>query len=115
MLPKNNRLKKEKDFELVLKTGKSAREGFLLLKEINNNAGHTRFGISISKKISKKATLRNRIKRQIASLLKSDLPAIKKGKDVLLIALSGLEKKNFSEIRENISALFKKAKIIKND
>jgi ribonuclease P protein component len=114
MLSKINRLKKEKDFEVVLKTGRSAREGFLLLKETDNNIKQIRFGVSISKKISKKATLRNKIKRQISSLLKGDIINIKEGKDVLLIALPGLEKNTFSDIKENIQKLLKKSKIIKN-
>jgi ribonuclease P protein component len=114
MLPKNNRLKKEKDFEIILRSGRGTKEGLLLLKETENNTKQTRFGISISKKISKKATLRNKIRRRITSLLKFELPFIKEGKDILLIALPGLEKKDFSGIKDNIGKIFGKAKIKKN-
>jgi ribonuclease P protein component len=114
MLPKNNRLKKEKDFERVLKSGKSTREGNLLLREADNNEGRMRFGISISKKVSSKASSRNKIKRQISSLLKSVPGRTENGKDVLLIALPGLEKKDFLAIKENLEKIFIKAKIAKN-
>jgi ribonuclease P protein component len=69
-------------------------------------------GISVSKKISKKATLRNKIKRRLAALMGLKIPQMKDGLDIFLIALPGLETKNFSEMREMCDGLFKKARIL---
>lgn len=112
MLPKINRLKKEKDFRKILHKRESTREKFLILKILKNDSDNVRVGISVSKKISKKAVLRNKIKRRLSACLKSKMPQIKKGLDLFLIALPGLETKNFSETEEMCEALLKKVKIL---
>ncbi len=112
MLAKINRLKKRKDFDLVFKKGKGFKEDFLVLKMIKNNLNQTRFGFIVGGKISKKATLRNRIKRRLRELIRIRLKRIKKGFDLILIAQTGLESKDFWEIEEIINKLFSKAKII---
>ena len=111
MLPKTNCLKRKKDFEKVLKEGKGFKEDFLFLKFSPNNLKKSRFGIIVSQKNSKKATLRNKIKRRIKAVINSKLSKIKKEVDVVLVALPGLETKDFWEIEETINQLFEKAKI----
>jgi len=115
MSTKINHLKTEKDFRKILREGKSVKEDLLVLKFIKNNFKKTRFAVSVSLKISKKATLRNKIKRRLRNLLGLKLPKIKRGTDLLLIALPGLENKDFWEIDEIVNKLFTKAKIFKND
>ncbi|MBZ9578256.1 ribonuclease P protein component [Patescibacteria group bacterium] len=112
MLVKINRLKKKKDFELIFKKGKGFKEDFLVLKMIRNNLKQNRFGFIVGGKISKKASLRNKIKRRLRELVRIKLKKIKKGFDVILIAQPGLENKDFWDIEEVISKLFSKAKII---
>jgi len=111
MLSRSNCLKKKKDFEKVFKQGKGFKEDFLFLKLIANNLKKNRFGVIVSQKISKKAVIRNKIKRRIKSILIQKLPEIKKQLDIVLVALPGLETKNFWEIKEIINNLFEKAKI----
>lgn len=115
MLPKINRLQKQKDIERVLKKGKDIKEDFLVLKTVKNNLNESRFGFLVSKKISKKANIRNKIKRRLRELIMIRLKKIKIGTDNLIITLPGLEKKDFREIEEKIVRLFKKAKILNNN
>ena len=112
MLPKKNRLKKKKDFEKVFKTGKGYKEDFLFLKIAGNNLKTSRFGFVVSKKFSKKALIRNRIKRRLRELVKLKLSEIKKGIDGIILVNPGLEDKDFWELEEIINKLFKKAGII---
>ena len=72
----------------------------------------SRFAFIVSLKVSKKAILRNKIKRRLRELVKSRLPNIKKGYDIVLTVAPGLEIKNFWETEESINKLFKKAKLI---
>ena len=111
MLPKENRLKKKRDFEQVFKRGIGLKEDFLFLKIKKNNFGKKRFGFIVSQKVSKKAILRNRIKRKLREIIREKLPSIKPGIDGVLVAQPGLEKKDFSEIKETINSLFKRAKV----
>ena len=113
MLPKVNRLKKEKDFQSVFKKGEGVKEDFLILKKGKNSLECSRFGFVVGINISKKATLRNKIKRRLRYLVHKRLPKIKKGLDVILIAQPGLEDKDFIEIEKAIDRIFDKTKIIK--
>lgn len=108
------RLKKKKDFGRVFKEGKGFKEDFLFLKFIPNNLKKSRFGIIVSQKISKKATIRNKIKRRIRAIISQKRAITKKGIDCILIAFPGLETKDFWEIEETINKIFAKAKILKN-
>lgn len=113
MLPEINRLKKKKDFENVLKKGKGYKEDFLYLKIIKNNLKNSRFGFIVSNKFSKKAVIRNKIKRRLKSLTEIKLSKIEKGIDGVIIVRPGLEINDFWELEEKINKLFEKAKIIK--
>ena len=114
MLPKQHRLKKKKDFEKVFKEGKGLKEDFLILKFMKNNLKNSRFGIMVSQKISKKAFIRNKIKRRIKALIHLKLPKIKESLDLVFIALSGLENQDFWEIEATIDKIFTRAKILKH-
>jgi len=103
---------KKKDFEYVFKKGGKIKEDFLVLITAKNKLNKTRFGFIVSQKVSKKATVRNKVKRRLRAAVK--LKTIKEGLDVIFIALPGLEKKDFREIKETVNILFKKAKYLTN-
>ncbi|MDP2741078.1 MAG: ribonuclease P protein component [bacterium] len=115
---KENRLRKKKDFETIFKNGKTFKEGFLILKIIKNNLETNRFGFIISQKVSKKATVRNRIKRKLREVVRLNIKEEEKrdnkktGVDVALIMLTGIDKKDFSETKENLIKLFKKVGLV---
>jgi len=111
MLAKKNRFDKKKNFRQVLKEGRNFKEKFLTLKVTQDKTGEIRFGFIVSQRVSKKATIRNKVKRKISELVRLRIKKIRKGIDAILIALPGIEKKEFLEIGEMIDNLFKKAKI----
>lgn len=111
MLPKANRLKKKKDIKRVLKEGETFKEDFLILKMIKNGLKNSRFAFIISQKISKKAVLRNKIKRRLRELVRLKIKKIKGGWDLIFLGTPGLEEKDFWELEEVINKLFKKANL----
>ncbi|MDI6603003.1 MAG: ribonuclease P protein component [Patescibacteria group bacterium] len=111
MLPKVNRLKKKKDIERVFKNGKGFKEDFLILKTIKNDLKDSRFAFIVSQKVSKKATVRNKIRRRLRELVRRHPPTTRSGMDIVLVAVPGLEEKDFWEVEETINKLFAKAKI----
>lgn len=112
MLPKKNRLLK-KEFQEVFKKGKGINYPPLFLKFLKNRSKEKKFSVLVSKKISKKATQRNKIKRRLRELIRIKLERIKEGIKGILITQPGIEKKNFHQIEEILEKLFKKAKIFK--
>ncbi len=112
MLPKENRLKRNKDFEQVFKKGRGLRKDFLFLKVLEKEDGESKFGFVVSQKISKKAVLRNKVKRKLREIVRKRIKKIKKGVDGVLVALPGIEEKSFRELEGAIVELFEKAGII---
>jgi len=122
MLPKINRLTKKKDFELVFKKGIVFKNDFLLFKTIKNHLKESRFGFVVSKKISNKANIRNKVKRRLRQAVLNKLKEFKKSEvgsslyegnsrdpvDVVIIALSGIEGKEFPQIQEMIIKFLRK-------
>ena len=115
MLAKENRLKKKKDFEKLFKGGRSFREKFLVLKVNKNNLDSVRFGFIVSKKVSKKAVTRNKIKRQLREIIRKEIDNYQKGFDIAVIALPGIISKDFKEISQALEFALKKIKILNYD
>ncbi|MCK4454326.1 ribonuclease P protein component [Candidatus Parcubacteria bacterium] len=112
MLVKENRLKNKKDFDIVFREGKGYKGDFLFLKVKNNNLGFSRFGIVVGKKVSNKAVIRNKIKRRLREILRKKTDRIKKGVDIILITLPGIEKQGFKDLENEVEKVLKKAEII---
>jgi ribonuclease P protein component len=102
MLPKINRIKKKKDFEEIFKKGKILRSNFFIFRLTKNDLGLNRFGFVVSQKVSKKATVRNKARRRLTEAIKAEAKNVKNGTDLVIIALPGIEKKEFSEIKKAV-------------
>lgn len=110
MLAKNSRLKKNKEFDFVFKEGKTTYGGFLGIKICKNNLEINRFGVLLSTKVSKLATVRNLYKRRIKNILKEQNLNTKIGYDCVVIVLPAIIKKNYQEIEAEIKTAFNKLK-----
>jgi ribonuclease P protein component len=106
-LPKANRLKSRKDFQAVFREGTRRHGFYLTLRALRPSSSRvpsldaaatttqptaksvnpvsTRIGISISTKVSKRAVVRNRLKRQIAAALHKLLPKLLPGFRLVII------------------------------
>ncbi len=111
MLPQKNRIQKKKDIEKIFKKGRAFKEAPLVLKTIKNNLGTSRFGFVVSQKVSKKANVRNKVKRRLREIIRLELNSFKAGSDNLFITLPGIEKKDFPEIKKITEKLLAKSKI----
>ncbi len=110
MLPRKNRLRKKNDFKLVFKNGKTINDELFFLKVKKNNLGINRVGFVVGTKISKKATLRNKIKRRLTEVIKQNLDKIESGLDIIVVAKPKVIDKNYLEIKQSVDNLFKQVK-----
>jgi ribonuclease P protein component len=115
MLKRKYRLTKNKDFEKIVKKGKSYFSDEIVLKWIENGLPFSRFGIVVSLKVDKKATIRNKIKRRIRDILSKNLEMIKAGYDILILTRSEIKNLNYWQLKEKLENLFKKTKLLKNN
>lgn len=95
MLPSKNRLRKRKDIDRVFLGKKSVKNGALVCRVILNNGDNPRFCFIVSKRISNKAVVRNKLKRRLRSIVAKFLPQIKVNYDCVFIACPGLELVDF--------------------
>jgi len=65
MLPEENRLKSNDDFEKIFKYGKISENEFMKIKFLKNFKKHSRFGFIVSNKFAPKAAVRNLFKRRL--------------------------------------------------
>ncbi|MBI4101365.1 MAG: ribonuclease P protein component [Candidatus Nealsonbacteria bacterium] len=114
MLSRIYRLKKEADIRRVFRDGKTLKDPPLSLRRAPNNLECSRFGFVIPVKAAKKATVRNKIKRRMSEMIRSRLPKIKKGFDVLILAFSGTDKLDFPALEKKIDNLFQGARLYEN-
>lgn len=112
MLSKQHRLQRNKDFELVFKKGKTFGNDFLFLKLLRNDLKINRFGFIIGKKISKKSTTRNKIKRRLREIIRKKSDNIKSGFDIIIVAKPKTVEKDYLEIREEVEGLLRKARLL---
>lgn len=108
---KKERLKR-KEFQKVLEKGKGFKEDKIVLKVLENNTKETRIGFLITKKVSKKAVVRNKLKRRLREILRREKEKTKKGLDLIFIALPGIETRDFQSLENSVKKLFSKAKIV---
>ncbi|BAY13012.1 ribonuclease P protein component [Calothrix sp. NIES-2098] len=105
-LPKANRLKSRKDFQAVFREGIRRHGSYFTLRALkpsvskhssldtapenirSTDTAHldsTKFGIAVSTKVSKRAVVRNRIKRQITVALYQLLPRLSPGWRLVIV------------------------------
>ncbi|AIE72636.1 Ribonuclease P protein component [Synechocystis sp. PCC 6714] len=72
----------------------------------------SRFGITVSQKVSKKATARNRLKRKIRAVIHHLRPQIQPGFDVVIIVLPQGIGCNYERFLRELEQLFSQAGII---
>lgn len=104
---------KNKEFDRAFKAGQSFYGKILGLKAVNNDLGLTRLGVLISTKVSKKAVIRNHFKRQIREVVKTELPRIKEGKDLVVIVFPEILDKKFEDIKFFLESAFKRLNLYK--
>lgn len=112
MLPKQNRLKKEKDFENVFKNGKTVKCQNLFFKYVPSGE-ESRIGIVVSKKVSKRAVDRNKVKRRIREIFRLTGDKLKTGFNIIIVAYPSIKDKEFKSIKEEIDSGLIKAGLIK--
>lgn len=102
MLTRKHRLTKQKDFDNVFKRGHSFFVKEVGIKVARNDLDCSRFGFVVSNKVSKKATVRNEIKRRLREVVRLALPEIREGIDGVVVARPGIGELDYREIEERV-------------
>lgn len=110
-LPKRYRLTRPKEFSQVYQSGKQASTKHLVVKLIQSpgeqpSQGCSRFGITISQKVSKRAVVRNRLKRQVRAALQTLMPRLQTGLWVVVVLRSAAIGCDYWQFLQELEQLF---------
>ena len=117
-LPKPHRLKNRQDYRAVYAQGIRRYSPYLTLIVLaDRHSGDgclppSTFGISISKKVSKKAVVRNRIKRQLKGAIRTHLKEIEPGWKVVIVVKPRAIECKYEHFLRELEELLKQTKII---
>ena len=112
MLKRTNRLSKETDIKRVLKKGKRTRGSFVSFIVLKNDLDYSRFTVVVGMKVSKKAVDRNRLKRQVRSVIEKEFDQIKPGVDVMVLVNPSALNQSFEKLNTDVIQGLKKAKLL---
>lgn len=106
-LGRQRKLLNSAEFSAVFSHRKSAHGKYFSVHALSNALDHPRVGLAVSRRVSKKAVQRNRIKRQIRESfrLQVELPAI----DFVVVAKVGCAEQENLVLRMELDKLWYKA------
>lgn len=106
-MKKELRIKKNKEFQLVFKQGKSyANRQFIVYLLKKTEQDKFRIGLSVSKKIGNSVT-RNRVKRYTRQTFLELKDYIKPGHDYVIIARKPTSEMSFHEVKKSLIHVLK--------
>ena len=108
------RLQRRSDFLRVQAGGRKWVSQSLILQAAGNETGLIRYGLTVSKKTSKSAVVRNRIKRRLRALAAGILPEqAQPGMDYVLIGRPQTETRDFSDLEKDLVWCLKRMELLR--
>lgn len=110
-------LKKNYEFQSILKKGKWYGGNLLNIYILNNNFNKNYIGVAVGKKVTKSSVKRNRIRRLIKEAYRLNEKIIIEGLNIVIVwkTSCSIELANFHDINKDIESCFKRANILKNE
>jgi len=114
-MKKQYRVKKNQEIELILKEKKyCGNQYFTVYKRINSETSYFRYAISVGKKIGN-AVVRNKIKRQVTSIIDNLNIKLNSNTDVFIIVRPKVKDIDFLTMKLQLEYLFNKQKLLQGD
>jgi len=111
-IKKIGRLKKRSDFLRVQQVGRKWVSKGMIVEIAENDALGIRYGLTVSKKVSKLAVTRNRVKRRLKAAACDVLPAFAQlNLDIVLIGRQSSEERDYTDLQNDLRWCLKKMNI----
>jgi ribonuclease P protein component len=108
VLKRINRIGTKKEFEEVKEKGRTYQAPLLAMIILKKEDEEKRFGLVVSKRISKKAVIRNKIRREVYEAIRKQLEKISKGVRGIVLVRTAIVDKKAEEIEMEIGEIVKK-------
>lgn len=103
-MKKINIVRKNTDFNNIIKVGKKLKNNLFYMYFINNDLKFNRYGIAVSTKIGN-AVNRNKYKRQIKDIIDKMNIQISNNCDIIFIARTNIKESSYDAIKNSICNL----------
>ena len=107
------RLRKGSQFDTVYSKGTVISGPLLVLRVCANEGPETRWGFAVGKRISKRAVVRNRIRRRLREAARSF--AVAPGRDVVVTARQGTLDASFAALRASLEKSLRRGNLLAKD
>jgi ribonuclease P protein component len=104
-------LTKSSDIQRVRRLGKSYAHPLIVLIALSNDTGISRFAVIAGRSVGN-AVQRNRAKRMIREAVRSFLPMIAPGWDVILLARKPITAASSQQLQESVGILLKRSRLM---
>ncbi|HEY9888992.1 MAG TPA: ribonuclease P protein component [Candidatus Obscuribacterales bacterium] len=115
-LPKQYRLRRTKEFAQVYQAGRQSSTRHLVVKVLTLpeqfSQSCSRFGITISQKVSKQAVVRNRIKRRVRAALQVLIPRLRSGLWLVIVVRSPAVECDYGQFLRELEQLFLELEVL---
>ena len=106
------RLKKRTDFLHVQRSGRKWIAKGLIVEVVKNEGFGIRYGLTVSKKVSKLAVARNRLKRRLKAICTEVLPEYSaQNLDIVVVGRLVGQERSFEELKKDLIWCLKKMDI----
>jgi ribonuclease P protein component len=112
MLAANNRLRRPRDITRVYKRGVyGGADGTLSLKAAPSGLTESRLVVVVGKKVDKRAVVRNRIRRRLIEILRSQWATLPGGYDIVISVHSDISAAPAADLRAALTAALDRARV----
>lgn len=105
------RLTQSEDFKRVRRFGKSFAHPLVVLVVQANEEAEVRVGVAAGRTVGT-AVKRNRAKRLLREAMRTLIPSLASGRDLILIARPGLSSATLTETRQALLTLLQRARLL---
>ena len=114
-MKKINIIKESKEFDNIIHTGRYIKNNYYIIYYKDKANDYYRFGLSVGKKISKRAVVRNKLKRRLKSIIDNNKNCYPKTKDYIIIMKGRCNEATYEELEQNFLNIINQVKGEKNE
>jgi ribonuclease P protein component len=102
MYSRTHRLAAERDIVEVVRKGRQFAAGELAVRVVYRQVAGWRVAVTVGTKISKRAVVRNRLRRRIREVLRKMMPVMTGGGDMVVVTRPGADKLEYEGVRARL-------------